>query len=82
MSLNYYMVNSKQLINKSKMSIPKMSLRSRSVMQNTSKQSDDNNDELVNTVRGIIKEELEEHEKKLQSTNERLDKMSNEVYTR
>ena len=82
MSLNYYMVNSKQLTNKSKMSTPKMSLRSRSVMQNTSKQSDDNKDELVNTIRGIIKEELEEHEKKLQSTNERLDKMSNEVYTR
>ena len=76
------MVNSKQLTNKSKMSTPKMSLRSRSVMQNTSKQSDDNKDELVNTIRGIIKEELEEHEKKLQSTNERLDKMSNEVYTR
>ena len=82
MSLNYYMVNSKQLTNKSKMSTPKMLLRSRSVMQNTPKQSDDNNDELVNTIRGIIKEELEEHEKKLQSTNERLDKMSNEVYTR
>ena len=44
-----------------------MSLRSRSVMQNThttSVQSDDNNDELVNTVRGNIKEELGEHEKK------------------
>ena len=50
-------------------------------------QSDDNNDELVNTVRDIIKEELREHEKKLneilksqlQNTNERLDKISNEV---
>ena len=45
-----------------------MSLRSRSVMQNThtnSVQSDDNNDELVNTVRGNIKEELGEHEKNL-----------------
>ena len=44
-----------------------MLLRSRSVMQNThttSVQSDDNNDELVNTVRGNIKEELGEHEKK------------------
>ena len=44
-----------------------MSLRSRSVMQNTpttSVQSHDNNDELINTIRGIIKEELEEHEKK------------------
>ena len=40
------MVNSKQLTNKSK-SAPKISLRSRSVMQNThttSVQSDDNND--------------------------------------
>ena len=44
-----------------------MSFRSRSIMQNTpttSIQSDDNNNELVNTIRGIIKEELEEHEKK------------------
>ena len=67
-----------------------MSLRSRSVMQNTattSVQSHDNNDELINTIRGIIKEELEEHEKKLieilksqlQNTNERLDEISNEV---
>ena len=83
------MVNSKQLTNKSK-STPKMSLRSRSVMQNiptTSVQSDDNKDELANTIRYIIKEELEEHEKtlneisksKIQNTNERLDKISNEV---
>ena len=38
-----------------------MSLRSSSVMQNTpttSAQSDDNNDELVNAIRDIIKEEL------------------------
>ena len=66
-----------------------MSLRSTSVMQNTpttSVQSDDNKDELVNTIRDIIKEELGEHEKKLneilksqlQNTNERLDKISNE----
>ena len=37
-------------------------------MQNaptTSIQSDDNNDELVNTIRDIIKKELGEHEKKL-----------------
>ena len=84
------MVNSKQLTNKSR-STPKMSLRYRSVMQNTSTtsvQSDDNNDELVNTIRGIIKEELEEHEKKLneilksqlQNTNELLDKISNKVH--
>ena len=83
------MVNSKQLTNKSK-STPKMSLRSRSVMQNTpttSVQSHDNSDETVNTIRGIIKEELEKHEKELneilksqlQNTNERLDKISNEV---
>ena len=67
-----------------------MSLRSCSAKQNTpstSVQSDDNNDELVNTVRNTIKEELGEHEKKLneilksqlQNTNERLDKISNEV---
>ena len=67
-----------------------MSLRSSSVMPNTpttSVQSDDNNDELVNTIRDIIKEELGELEKKLneilkfqlQNTNERLDKISNEV---
>ena len=53
----------------------------------TSVQRDDNNDQLVNTIRDIIKEELGEHEKKLneilksqlQNTNERLDKISNEV---
>ena len=67
-----------------------MSLRSSSVMQNTpntSVQRDGNNDKLVNTIRDIIKEELGEHEKKfneillsqLQNTNERLDKISNEV---
>ena len=67
-----------------------MSLRSPSVMQNTPTtlvQSDDNKYELVNTIRDIIKEELGEHEKKLneilksqlQNTNERLDKISNEV---
>ena len=83
------MANSKQLTNKSK-STPKMSLRSSSVMQNTpttSVQSDGNNDELVNTLRDIIKEELGKHEKKLnenlksqlQNTNERLDKIYNEV---
>ena len=83
------MVNFKQLTNKSK-STPKMPLKSRSVMQNipnTSVQSHDNNDELVNTIRSIIKEKLEEHEKKLneilkpqsQNTNERLDKISNEI---
>ena len=61
------MINSKQLKNKSK-STPKMSLRSRSSMKNiptTSVQSDYNNDKPVNTIRGIIKEELEEHKKKL-----------------
>ena len=83
------MANSKQLTNKST-STPKMSLRSSSVMQNTpttSVQSDGNNDELVNTLRDIIKEELGKHEKKLneilksqlQNTNERLDKIYNEV---
>ena len=53
----------------------------------TSVQSDDNNDETVNTIRVIIKEELEEHEKKhseilkfqLQNPNERLDKVSNDI---
>ena len=83
------MVNSKQLTNKSN-STPKMSLRSSSAMQNTpstSVQKDDTNDDLVNTIRDIIKEELGKHEKKLneilksqlQNTNERLDKISNEV---
>ena len=67
-----------------------MTLRSSLVMQNTpntSVQSYDNNDELVNTVRDNIKEELGEHNKKLieilksqlQNTNERLDKIFNEV---
>ena len=66
-----------------------MLFRSRSVMQNspTSVESDDNNDELANTTRCIIKEELEEHQKnlneilksQLQNTTERLDNISNEV---
>ena len=68
-----------------------MSLRSRSATlyntPTTSVQSDNNNDELVNARRGIIKEDLEEYEKKnneilkfqLKNTNERLDKISNEV---
>ena len=54
-------------------------------MQNTpttSVQNDDNNDELVNTIRDIVKKELGEHEKKLneilksqlQNTNESLEK--------
>ena len=62
-----------------------MSLRSSSVMQNTpttSVQNDDNNDELVNTIRDIVKKELGEHEKKLneilksqlQNTNGSLEK--------
>ena len=45
-----------------------MSLRSRSATlyntPTTSVQSDNNNDELVNTRRGITKEDLEEYEKK------------------
>ena len=67
-----------------------MLLRSSSVIKNTSTtsvQSDDYNDELVNTVSDIVKEELGEHEKKLngilksqlQNTNEGLDKISKEV---
>ena len=54
------MVNSKKLTSKSK-STPKISLRSTSVIQNTpttSVQRDDNNDERVNTIRDITKEEL------------------------
>ena len=45
-----------------------MLLRTRSIMLNaptTSVLSDDNNNELVNTIRVILKEELKEHEKKL-----------------
>ena len=70
------MVNSKQLTKKTK-SASKMSLRSRSVMQNTpttSVQNGDNNDEPVNTIRDIIKKELEDYEKK---TIEGLHKISN-----
>ena len=89
MAYQVTMVNSKQLTNKSKPT-PKISLRSSLVMQNTATtlvQSNDNNDELVNTIKDIIKEELGEHEKKLneilksqlQNTYERLGKKSNEV---
>ena len=78
------MVNS----NQSKSTL-KMSLRSRSFTQNTpttSVRSDENSDELVKTICSI-KDELEEHEKKineilksqLQNANERLEKISNDV---
>ena len=61
------MVNSKQLTYKSK-STQKMSFRSRSVMQNTpttSIQSDDNNNELVNTIGVLLKKNLKNMRKKL-----------------
>ena len=68
-----------------------MSLRSRSVIQNTpttSVQSHDNNDELVNTIRVLLKKNLRNMRKnlyeilksQLQNTNERLNKISNEVF--
>ena len=75
----YIKVNTKDVVEISKL-----------VMQNapiTSAQSDFNKDELANTIRAIVKEELEEHEKKLseilksqlQNTNDRPDKIHNKV---
>ena len=59
------MTGSKQLSNKLK-STPK-SIHTKSVTQNTtgSAQNNENNEELVVIIKGIIKEEFKEHERKI-----------------
>ena len=81
------MVGSKQL-NKLK-TTPKISLRTRqaAAATPTTPAIEENNDDLIETIRKIVREELEDHQEKvseiiksqLTNTNERLDKISQEV---
>ena len=82
------MVGSKQLNNKLK-ATPKISLRNRQAAVATpiTPATEENNEDLVETIRKILGEELEDHHEKvseiiksqLTNTNERLDKISQEV---
>ena len=82
--------NSKQLSTKSKATTTPMSLRSSQLsIQNAPKTLNETNDneELVNIIRKVVKEELEDHEKKfceilkshLETANQRLNKILDEV---
>ena len=85
------MVNSKQLHNKLK-STPKMSLRTRKVSTHDqgklrSSKTNFNNEEFLEMIRKIVKEEVENHEEKvgeitksqLENTNNQLDRISHKV---
>ena len=76
------MTGSKQLANILK-SIPKsIHTRSKSVTQNTltgSAQNNENNEELVVIVKGIIKEEFKEHERKINEEFKEHEKKINEM---
>ena len=82
------MVGSKQLNNKLK-TTPKISLRTRqaAAATPTTPATQENNEYLLETIRKIVREELEDHQEKvseiiksqLTNTNERLDKISQEV---
>ena len=82
------MVGSKQLNNKLK-ATPKISLRNRQAAVATpiTPATEENNEDLLETIRQILGEELEDHQEKvseiiksqLTNTNERLDKISQEV---
>ena len=82
------MVGSKQLNNKLK-ATPKNSLRTRLVpaATSTTPATKENNEGLIQTTRKIVREELEDHKEKvseiiksqLKNTNNRLDKVSQEV---
>ena len=75
------MPDSRQLANKLK-STPRMALRSKA-MKNTPTSSSimsiENNEELLNTIRGIIKEELEDYEKKMKQEYEEHEKKINDI---
>ena len=82
------MVGSQQLNNKLK-ATPKISLRTRqaAAATPTTPATEENNEDLLETIRKIVREELEDHQEKvseiiksqLTNTNERLDKISQEV---
>ena len=82
--------NAIQLSTKSKATTTPMSLRSSQLsIQNTSKtwNETNNNGELVNIIRTVLKKELEDHEKKfceipkshLETANQRLNEISDEA---
>ena len=81
-------VASKQLNNKLK-TTPKISLRTRqaAAATPTTPATEDNKEEFLETTRKIVREELEDHQEKVSeiiksyliNTNERLDKISQEV---
>ena len=75
------MPDSRQLANKLK-STPRMALRSKAMKNiptSSSMMSIENNEELLNTIRGIIKEELEDHEKKMKQEYEEHEKKFNDI---
>ena len=75
------MPDSRQLANKLK-STPRMALRSKAMKNTTtssSMMSIENNEELLNTIRGIIKEELEDNEKKMKQEYEEHEKKINDI---
>ena len=83
--------NSKQSSTKSKATTTPMSLPSSQLsIHNTPKipNETNNNEELVNIIREVVKEKLEEHEKKfceilkshLETANQRLNKILDEVF--
>ena len=82
------MFGSKQLNNKLK-ATPKISLRSpqAAAATPTTPATEENNEDLLKTIRKIVREELEDHQEEvseiiksqLTNTNERLDKISQEI---
>ena len=87
---NLNMVGSKQLNNKLKIA-PKISLRTRQAeaATPTTSKAEENNEDLIETLRKIVRKELEGHREiseiiksQLTNTSERLDKISQEVIDR
>ena len=76
------MTGSKQLANKLKSTPKSIHTRSKSVTQNTptgSAQNNENNEELVVIIKGIIKEEFKEHERKINEEFKEHEKKINEM---
>ena len=76
------MTGSKQLANKLKSTPKSIHARSKSVTQNTptgSAQNNENNEELVVIIKGIIKEEFKEHERKINEEFKEHEKKINEM---
>ena len=76
------MTGSKQLANKLKSTPKSIHNRSKSVTQNTptgSAQNNKNNEEFVVIIKGIIKEEFKEHERKINEEFKEHEKRINEM---